>query len=436
MKLHIEYYILNNGMTIILAPNQCTENNKSIYISFISKVGFLHQKYPDELGFAHMFEHMFISSCHPTIENGNEYLEKNTFYNNAFTSNYITCYEYECDNETLMNNLKFIVESYQNPTFRENDIVKEKNIHLNEKRYHGNRTYFTDRELYEKSIYFNNKYMDEPIENIMNMTKKDFENFYKKYYNPKNCCLVITGAFINNFIPYLKTELEKIKNTSDFNPLKIYENEKEIMNNLFKRKKPLLKYFPEQYVNETVDINFIIPLKNFNFLINTKRNIIIHLLSRYLSLGFESPLLKEIRIKLNSSYSPFSMIDDIYPHKSFVIICSTTKYDVQTVINTILSILENLKKNIDENRLKIIIKKYIYYEIKLFTNMNRLNKFITSEIYPFTDNYKFNYEEYINTCNLITVNDILEITNEIFQKNIFMINIYGDQNVEKLNIKI
>lgn len=434
MKLHIEYYTLDNGMTIILAPNQCTENNKSIYVSFVAKVGFLHQKYPDNLGYAHMFEHMFISSCHPTIENGNEYIEKHTFYNNAFTSNHITSYEYECDNENLLNVLKFIVESYQNPTFRENDIIKEKNVHINEKRYHGNTIYFTNREIYEKSIYFNNKYRDEPIENIMNMTKDDFLNFYNKYYNPQNCCLIISGSFTNNFIPYLKKEFEKVKNTNNFNPLTIYDNEKKLVNTLLKRKKPLIKYHSEPYINESVHINIMIPLKDVDFIKNTKRNIIIHLLSTYLSSGFESPLMKEIRIKLSSSYSPYSTIEKIYPHYFFIINCSTTKSDAQIVFNTILSILEDLKKNIDEKRLKLLIKKYIYYELKFFTNMEKLNDFIMDTLFPYYDNYKFDYEEYIKLCDAITVKDLLDMSNEIFQKNILMINIYGDQNVEKINI--
>jgi len=185
---------LPNGLTLLMV-----EDHSAPIINYQAWFGVgARLETGSELGLSHMFEHMMFRGSHKyEPEEHSEIITANGGRLNAYTSEDVTVYY-----ETIAaNKLELVIaleaERMQNLRITDEILATEQQVVLNERRQRvDNSTFGT---LYEQ-LYANafqvHSYRN-PIlgwmENIENYTAELCREFYRTWYVPGNCTLIITG---------------------------------------------------------------------------------------------------------------------------------------------------------------------------------------------------------------------------------------------------
>ena len=121
--------ILNNGLTIIHEKKK----GNSVVIQIMVKVGSDFEL-ENERGISHFLEHILFEGTakRPTNQNISNEIEKIGGDFNAYTSNEKTCFYVKVLKKHFHTAVDVLADVLQNPLFKEEDIVKEKNVILKE----------------------------------------------------------------------------------------------------------------------------------------------------------------------------------------------------------------------------------------------------------------------------------------------------------------
>lgn len=174
---------------IIVTPNK---NQKYCLIG--TKVGgkdYIADKEYNH-GLAHFLEHKLLMQ--ENGEDGYNMLERLGVRTNAYTSDNKTVYYFS--GIDILEPFEFLIKSFFNPHFNEEDINNEKNIIKRE-------ISMVENSLDYKMVHeilttcFNNHPISYSIagthDDIDKITKDEIEDFYKYYYKNNNCKLVLVG---------------------------------------------------------------------------------------------------------------------------------------------------------------------------------------------------------------------------------------------------
>jgi len=212
-KIDVKVYeeILDNGMQVILVPN---ENTNKKYVIWATKYGSIDNKFiepgtnkevevPD--GVAHYLEHKMFEQ-----ENGVDSLYKLMGLGlnaNAYTTNDHTAYLFS-GTENFYEGLDELMDFVQHPYFTDENVEKERGIIGQEIQMYDDEP---DWRLYMnamKCLYKNNPITIDTagtIETISHITKETLYSCYNTFYHPSNMIMCIAG----NFVP--EEMLEEIK---------------------------------------------------------------------------------------------------------------------------------------------------------------------------------------------------------------------------------
>jgi len=189
-------YDLPNGLHVILHQDHATPN---VLVSLMYHVGSKNED-PERTGFAHLFEHlMFEGSKH--IERG-EYMKLVQGKGGALNANttFDRTYYYEM---MPSNQLEFALwmeaERMLHGKVDTIGVDTQKGVVIEErKQVMDNRPYGTFFEELGKRLFTVHPYrwyVTGSAEHIRNSSFDDVYNFYKTYYVPDNCVLVIAGDY-------------------------------------------------------------------------------------------------------------------------------------------------------------------------------------------------------------------------------------------------
>ncbi len=191
--IHFERFRLDNGLTVLV---QQDKNTPIVAMNILYKVGSKDEQ-PDKTGFAHLFEHlMFGGSVHiPKFDKPLEIAggENNAFTNNDFTDYYLTIPKNNLEvafwlESDRMLSLAFSPESLE--VQRQVVIEEFKQNYLNQP--YGDVYLLLKPLAYEKHPYRWNT-IGKEIAHIEKATMEDVKDFYRKYYNPDNAILAVSG---------------------------------------------------------------------------------------------------------------------------------------------------------------------------------------------------------------------------------------------------
>lgn len=200
----IKEYALNNGMKVLLIPDQSQSN---MVVNIVYNVGSKDEGY-GEKGMAHLLEHMLFKSTKNLgdikkqltdkggIANGTTYYDRTNYYE-VFPSN----------DENLKWAIQMEADRMLNATILQSDLDKEFSVVRNEFEMGENSPTRVMMEGVFSNAYMWHNYGNSTIgskEDIERVKANTLRKFYEKYYQPDNSTLIIAGKFDeNNALKYI-----------------------------------------------------------------------------------------------------------------------------------------------------------------------------------------------------------------------------------------
>ena len=190
----VKTFTLKNGMQIIVLEDNSIPN-VAMYLFY--KVGSRNE-YPGITGISHFFEHMMFNGAKKYgPKQFDVTMEANGGANNAYTSNDVTVYSNWFPRSAMDLIFDLEADRIAHLNFDEKMIESERGVILSERSTsleNSNETFLIQDVL---ATAFNaHPYMWPVIgweSDIKNWTKSDLQNYFKTYYAPNNCVVVITG---------------------------------------------------------------------------------------------------------------------------------------------------------------------------------------------------------------------------------------------------
>ncbi len=195
--------VLDNGLEIIIIPNEKISKKKNYYLNygtyygaaineFIPKGKTKMTSFPK--GIAHFLEHKMFET--ESGETAFEFYAKSGSYVNAFTSYKTTCYVVT-GNKKLKENLEYLLTFVNRPYFTKENVIKEQGIISEEAAMNDDIPDYVAFKTISKNLYKLSPYNTPilgTIDSIKSITKEDLYTCYNTFYHPSNMFLVVGGA--------------------------------------------------------------------------------------------------------------------------------------------------------------------------------------------------------------------------------------------------
>ena len=361
----------------------------------------------NEVGIFHFLEHMCFRKLH-------NHSQKEIYYYSeriGATLKGITYKDYIKFTITVLP--KYFLEAFnimfellQEVTWDSCEIEAEKKVVKNQIRFQGNNTF----EKKADRFY----YKDTGYEFEIMGTESSVEAYSRKYINSmrnavfstQNSCFVFAGNYDKNILETAIMKMGLLPKTH--NPIAIYARQPKGFCN---RTKQDTKFLFTEYNIADVLISFDIPeccsLNKIAFL------------SGIIGEGYGSLLSVELRENLAITNEIYSYIQQFRCGSKIVIQCETTQNNVAKCVETIFSILNNVKREISED---IFLCSRVFYtenRFMLYDDTERLADWIGYKfIYP---DQILSVNELIEHCQKITRDELIQSANDLFTgKNLFI----------------
>lgn len=396
--------VLDNGLEIIVIPNEEYSKKKNYYFNYGTYYGAnINEFVPINKtkmtsfpkGIAHFLEHKMFET-----ENGVkpfDFYAKTGSYVNAFTSYRSTSY-IVTGNKSLKENLEYLLTFVNRPYFTDENVLKEQGIITEEAAMNLDSpdylAYITlSRNLYKISPY--NTPILGSVESIKKITKEDLYECYNTFYRPNNMYLVVGGAVDPDEIVNITTKtLDKFKKDST---TKI---------NVKKYKEPVKVVKEYEKIIRDVNVDKIsIGYKMDRHKFTIKNDVILDLyLNMIVSLcfGASSNFREMIRKRhlVNRSGYYFDRIDDLV-----VFTVEADTLNTPVYLKELESYLSNLE--VLEEDLERIKKVWISSEVVKSDYPDNLVDNIVGDLVTYRKIVP-NYVDLIRNMNISTLNEVIK----------------------------
>lgn len=190
----VKSFTLKNGMKIFVLEDNSIPN-ANMYLFY--KVGSRNE-YPGITGISHFFEHMMFNGAKKYgPKQFDRVMEANGGSNNAYTSENVTVYTDWFPNSSMEVMFDLEADRIQHLNFDPKMIESERGVVLSERSTGLENNPM--EQLWNEVLgaaYFAHPYMWPVIgyeSDMKNWTKEDLENYFRTYYAPNNCVVVIAG---------------------------------------------------------------------------------------------------------------------------------------------------------------------------------------------------------------------------------------------------
>ena len=189
-----EEFSLKNGMRVIVVENKrAPVVAQMIWYDFGSGV-----EEKGKSGLAHFMEHLMFKGTEKFPENFfSNYISKIGGTENAFTSFDYTAYYQIFPSSEIEKMIEMEADRMKNLTLTKKNVEIEREVILEERfqRIESDPSSQLDESM--RTVLFPNNYYGRPIigwkHEIENLDYEDVMDFYKKYYNPSNAILILSG---------------------------------------------------------------------------------------------------------------------------------------------------------------------------------------------------------------------------------------------------
>lgn len=412
---------LKNGIEYVISNNMCG-NSLTIIIFF--KVGSINElKHYN--GMSHFIEHMFFkgSKKYPQSYQITNALYKYGAIINAFTDKDNTGFYVKINTKYLDKALEVLSDILYNSYFRDRDIKTEKNVVINEIERSKSDPNREIQLMISQLVYDGNKLahiVSGNKKNIKQFTKEMIMAFLNKYYRNDNMLISIAGNIKkHNCIKILKKYFEN--NFFNYNSKTIYNNTLLSIpkyNNFIKNK--IRRDLQQAYVSIAVPA----------FGINDNKSYIVDIIGTMLAGNMSSRLFIKMREKYGLIYSIKQSVDK-YENTGALKLYFSTFNDIEKIklcLKLIIEEFENMKKYLASQKELDDVRDYIIGNCQL----DRENTKAIALFYGYNKLFMgkpYSYEYIYKKYKKINLNDIKNISNEIFQNQFYKIAIISKQKL-------
>lgn len=195
-SLRLDRFKLNNGLTILT----CEEHTSPVvsYHTWL-RVGSRHER-ETKTGLAHLLEHLMFNETQKHPQGAyDQMLEEAGAETNASTWLDFTQYSVNAPRQALKLVVRLEAERLSGLVLREPQVVSEKDVVANERRYRVNDDVEgAMSELLWSTAFTRHAYRCPTIgwmKDILALSSDDCQNFYRTYYAPNNATVVVVGDF-------------------------------------------------------------------------------------------------------------------------------------------------------------------------------------------------------------------------------------------------
>ena len=422
-KNETNYYQYQNGMKFMTLQNKTFQ---SMILYFYVKVGSKDET-PDNNGISHFLEHMLFkgTSKYPSHIKINGILDSKGIDFNAFTYKNMTAYYFKFIPEE--DNLKLVCNIIHEMLFkslnRKKDLDVERNVVVQEFNEMMDTPDDYVEEIIEDFVFKGHKLGMSIIgtkKSIHNISRQDIVDFYNKYYVPKNMLISMTGNFPIKYKELVEKYFIKSKEISN-----IYNPCSNIRTITLPIKEHKLRYEPRKLKQTFLSIVF--PSQG----LFDKNNNFYRIIANILGGNMSSRLFVKVREEMGLAYSVSASISNYEEAGYFIIDTKTEPEKTTQAFKAIINELKLLKKKgLTKKELDSNKKNYIDIFKTSFDDLEKLAEYYTEQ-YLFQSKIE-TMESRIKSMENISVKDIQQVINDLFNFNKMMVICYGKCEEKKI----
>lgn len=336
----IKKAILSSGTPILM---QKMNSFYSFMLGVWIKYGSRHEPL-EKNGLAHFIEHLlFQGTSKRDAKSISLRIDSLGGDINAFTSREFTSLYIKVLDKYIPEAIELIGDIFSNPSFPENEIEKERFIIIDEIRTIEDTPDELIHDLFMSNIFSDS--LGQPVfgrkETVMNVSRDDIINCFKKYYSSKNCIISCAGNFNEN---KLIEEIEK-----NF----IFRNTESVP----RFKKSTFNPSIRTHEKDLNEVHICLGMEGIPF--NSPHRYTLSLLNLITGGCVSSKLFQEIREKKGYAYNIYSFLSCYSDTGIFGVYTACEKSRVYNVVELIISTIKNLQETLTEDELQRAKKQAI-----------------------------------------------------------------------------
>ncbi len=408
---NIQRQVLPNGLTIL---TEKMDHIRSVSIGIWVKSGSRHED-PNVNGISHFVEHMvFKGTSSRSAEDIARQVDSIGGNMDAFTGKETICFNVKVLDEHLPVAIDIISDMVLHPTFDVNEITRERGVILEEIKMDEDNPDYLVHEIFTQN-FFKGHPLGKPIlgtkETVRRFDQEAIWGYYGGKFSPGNMIISAAGNLNHQeFVDLLRQRFEHLpvgSNGWHDTPPKI--NSRIILRN----KKSL----------EQVQICVGVP----SYSISHERRYVTYILNTLLGGGMSSRLFQNVREKQGLVYSIFSELNPFRDAGMLSVYAGTSRESAPKVVQSIVHEFRELKTAaISEEELKRAkdqLKGNLM--LSLESSTARMSNLARQEMYY---DHFFTMDEIIDRIQAVTVEDLLQTANELFQPQLIAVTVLGNLN--------
>lgn len=283
-------------------------------------------------GISHFLEHMFFKGTKTrTAREIAESFDSIGGQVNAFTSKEYTCYYAKVLDTHSPYALEVLADMFFNSTFDEGELLKEKNVVLEEIKMYEDTPDDIVHDMLSRASFQNHE-LGFPIlgteETLNTFTGNTLRDYMDTHYVPEEVVISVAGNVDESFIKEVEKWFGDYKTSGVIKP--------EIQSPVF---------YPEKLSRkkETEQAHLCLGFPGLS--LKDKRSYSLIILNNIFGSSMSSRLFQEVREQKGLAYSVFSYHSAFQDNGIFTIYGGTAPHQLDELYNTILNIVDDLKEN-------------------------------------------------------------------------------------------
>ncbi len=404
-------HTLKNGLRVILTP---VLDAKSTAVCFYFKAGSRFETKKTN-GVAHFLEHMAFKGTqkYPSSMELAKVVEGFGGSWNAATHDEMIEYYIRAEPSNINTVFDILAEMLFKPLFDKNEIEKEKGVIIEEIKMYDDLPHAKVHQMNEEILWPNHplgRNIAGTKETVSSFKRDDFIDHSSKYFVPSNFVIGVSGKFDEKQVLNLCE-----KYFGKLEDKKVGEPE------LFVDDQTTPTTTAESKKLEQTNLN--ISFRGFKR--SDKRKYVLTMLSMILGGGMSSRLFQTIREELGLAYSIYATTSSYIDSGAFYVIAGVSNASYKSAITAITAELALLKnKGVTEEELqrnKNHLKGAFALDLE---DHERLNSFICTQ--ELLAEEVLSYEEVVSRIEAVTVEDIMQVAQDIFKIEKFNMAVIGD----------
>ncbi len=408
---NIQRQVLPNGLTIL---TEKMDHIRSVSIGIWVKSGSRHED-PNVNGISHFVEHMvFKGTSSRSAKDIARQVDSIGGNMDAFTGKETICFNVKVLDEHLPVAIDILSDMVLHPVFDVNEITRERGVILEEIKMDEDNPDYLVHEIFTQN-FFKGHPLGKPIlgtkETVRRFDQEAIWGYYGGKFSPGNMIISAAGNLNHKeFVDLLRQRFEQLPVGSNG----WHDTPPKINSRIILRNKKAL---------EQVQICVGVP----SYSISHERRYVTYILNTLLGGGMSSRLFQNVREKQGLVYSIFSELNPFRDAGMLSVYAGTSRESAPKVVQSIVHEFRELKTApIAEEELKRAkdqLKGNLM--LSLESSTARMSNLARQEMYY---DHFFTMDEIIDRIQAVTVEDLLETANELFQPQLIAVTVLGNLN--------